>query len=33
MDRKFKLPSTTYIGGEEPALPLRLVLLFCCNQL
>uniref|UniRef100_A0A1B0G1X4 2-oxoglutarate dehydrogenase, mitochondrial n=1 Tax=Glossina morsitans morsitans TaxID=37546 RepID=A0A1B0G1X4_GLOMM len=26
MDRKFKLPSTTYIGGEEPALPLREIL-------
>ena len=27
MDREFKLPSTTFIGGDERQLPLRFVLL------
>lgn len=26
MDRSFKLPSTTFIGGKEKALPLREIL-------
>lgn len=26
MERRFKLPSTTFIGGDEPSLPLRQIL-------